>query len=114
MSKKERFQYFVIYGLFTIIAVVAITIFLAHDNASLTPYARGWLVPIWSFLYFLPTFVAGILLISIAQLHPSIHLCVSICAFIVTILLILWLDISPAILAFVMGILAALRVPEKK
>ncbi len=113
MLNKERCQDFVIYGLFTIIAVVAIVIFLTRNDVSLTPYARGWYVSIWSFIYFFPAFVMGILLISSAQLHKSIRLCVSICAFSITILLILWLNISPAILAFVMGILVALRIPGK-
>ena len=69
---------------------------------------------LWSVLYFVPFFGLGILLISTAQLHQAIRLCVSVISFIVAIILVIWLHLSPAIFAFVMGILAALRISEKK
>ena len=112
-SKKQRMQELVVYGLLTLMAIVFLLCFFAHNDASMTPYARGWSVMLGAVLYFVPFFGVGILLISLAQLHPSIRLCVSILSFILVVILVIWLHLSPAILAFVMGILAALRIPDK-
>lgn len=110
---KQRYDVILAYGIFTMIAVVSILCFLTHNDASLTPYARCWYIMVWSVLYFVPCFGLGLLLISIAQLHQSIRICVSAISFIVAIILVIWLDLSPAIFAFVMGILAALRIPDR-
>ena len=112
-SNKQFFQELLVYGILTLIAIACILCFFAHNDASMTPYARCLSVVLWSGLYFVPFFGVGILLISIAQLHQSIRLCVSVISFIVAIILVIWLHLSQAIFAFVMGILAALRIPDK-